>query len=172
MEGVADQLPSRLFVFGQCVLQEDGLLLRDGAVLHIPPKELHVLRLLLKTAGSLVLKDWLLDQVWPRSNVAEESLTRCIYALRKLLGRENDYIKTVYGKGYRFVGEVIERTALPSSLSPLPSLLVLPLRVQDDECGLKMQCELIRRLGAAFGESLLCDGHVPGSGVTRHGLSS
>ncbi|CAI3807044.1 Transcriptional regulator HilA [Pseudomonas sp. MM221] len=154
MEGVADQLPSRSFVFGQYILQQDGLLLRDGTALHLPPKELHVLRLLLGAAGSLVLKDRLLDQVWPCCDVAEESLTRCIYALRKLLGRENDYIKTVYGKGYRFVGQVVERAALPSSPSSVPSLLVLPLLVRDDECGLKMQCEVVRRLTAAFGESL------------------
>lgn len=154
MEGGTDQWPKRSFAFGQCILQEDGLLLRDGTGLHIPPKELHVLRLLLSTAGSLVLKDWLLDQVWPSCNVAQESLTRCIYALRKLLGRENGYIKTVYGKGYRFVGEVVERTVLPSSPSSVPASLALPLQVQDDERGLEMQCELVRRLAAAFGESL------------------
>ncbi|RII78283.1 hypothetical protein D0894_08605 [Pseudomonas monteilii] len=148
MEAVTDQSPGRSFVFGQWILQEDGLLLRDGTGLHLPPKELHVLQLLLAAAGSLVPKDWLLDQVWPNCDVAEESLTRCIYALRKLLGRENDYIKTVYGKGYRFVGEVVERGVPPSSV---PTLLVLPLLAQDDECALEMQCEEVRRLAAAFG---------------------
>ncbi len=93
----------------------------------------------------------MLDQVWPNCDVAEESLTRCIYALRKLLGRENDYIKTVYGKGYRFVGEVVERGGPPSSV---PSLLVLPLLAQDDECALEMQCEEVRRLAVVLG------GHV------------
>ena len=104
MECVTDQSSTRSFVFGRWILQRDGLLLHDGKGLHLPPKELHVLRLLLGAAGSLVSKDWLLDQVWSNCDVAEESLTRCIYALRKLLGRENDYIKTVYGKGYRFAG--------------------------------------------------------------------
>lgn len=130
------------------------MLLHDGKGLHLPPKELHVLRLLLGAAGSLVPKGWLLDHVWPNCDVAEESLTRCIYALRKLLGRENDHIKTVYGKGYRFVGEVVQRAALPSSPSSVPSLLVLPLLVQDDECGLEMQWDLVRRLAVAFGERL------------------
>ncbi|WP_426811249.1 winged helix-turn-helix domain-containing protein [Pseudomonas sp. WOUb67] len=154
MEGGADQLPSQSFFFGQWILQEDGLLLRDGTELHLPPKELHVLRLLLRSAGSLVLKGWLLDQVWASCDVAEESLTRCIYALRKLLGRENDYIKTVYGKGYRFVGEVVERAALPSLPLLMPSLLVLPLRVQDNQCDLEMQREVVRGLSAVFGERL------------------
>ncbi|MDR2315813.1 MAG: winged helix-turn-helix domain-containing protein [Pseudomonas sp.] len=165
MEEIAGQLPNRSFFFGQCILQEDGLLLRDGTGLHLPPKELHVLRLLLEAAGSLVLKGWLLDQVWPNCDVAEESLTRCIYALRKLLGRENDYIKTVYGKGYRFVGEVVDRTALPSSV---PASRVLPLLVQDDGCGVDMQCELVRRLAVAFGESL----RVVPTGLKANALAS
>lgn len=130
------------------------MLLHDGNGLHLPPKELHVLRLLLGAAGSLIPKDWLLDQVWPNCDVAEESLTRCIYALRKLLGRENDYIKMVYGKGYRFIGEVVERAALLPAPSSVPSLLVLPLLVQGDDCGLEMQCKVTRQLAAAFGESL------------------
>ncbi|AZC44738.1 winged helix-turn-helix domain-containing protein [Pseudomonas chlororaphis] len=168
MEWVTDQSSNRSYAFGQWVLQSDGLLLHDGNGLHLPPKELHVLRLLLGAAGSLIPKDWLLDQVWPNCDVAEESLTRCIYALRKLLGRENDYIKTVYGKGYRFVGEVVERAALSSAPSSVPSLLVLPVLVPDDDCGLEMQCEMIRRLAAAFGESLC----VMPSGLTANARAS
>lgn len=164
MEWGTDQSSSRSFVFGRWILQEDGLLLHNGKGLHLPPKELHVLRLLLGAAGSLVPKGWLLDHVWPNSDVAEESLTRCIYALRKFLGRENDYIKTVYGKGYRFVGEVVKRAAVPSSPSSVPSLLVLPLRVQDDAYGLEMQWELVRRLAVAFGGSLC----VMPAGLTTH----
>jgi soluble lytic murein transglycosylase-like protein len=34
--------------------------------------------------------------------VAEESLTRCIYSLRKYLGADKGFIKTIYGRGYRF----------------------------------------------------------------------
>ena len=154
MEWGTDQSSRQSFVFGRWALQEDGLLLRDGKALHLPPKELHVLRLLLSAAGSLVPKAWLLDQVWPNCDVAEESLTRCIYALRKLLGRENDYIKTVYGKGYRFAEEVLERAVLPLSTSSVPSLLVLPVLAQVEACGLEMQREVVHQLAAAFGESL------------------
>jgi len=154
MEWVTDKSSSRSFAFGRWILQGDGLLLHDGKGLHLPPKELHVLRILLGAAGSLVPKDWLLDQVWPNCDVAEESLTRCIYALRKLLGRENDYIKTVYGKGYRFAGEVEERAALPSSPSSVPSLLVLPVLAKVEACGLEMQREVVHQLAVAFGESL------------------
>ncbi|AZC90096.1 Type III secretion transcriptional activator HilA [Pseudomonas chlororaphis subsp. piscium] len=151
---VADQSSSRSFSFGRWTLQSDGLLLRDGKGLHLPPKELHVLRLLVGAAGSLISKEWLLDQVWPRCDVGEESLTRCIYALRKLLGRQNDYIKTIYGKGYRFVAEVVESAAISSAAALAPSLLVLPLQVQGDGCAQALRCEAIRQLGLAFGPSL------------------
>ncbi|AZC51684.1 hypothetical protein C4K35_4105 [Pseudomonas chlororaphis subsp. piscium] len=152
MQLVADQSLGRSFFFGKWILQSDGLLLHDGNGLHLPPKELHVLRLLLGAAGSLISKEWLLDRVWPRCDVAEESLTRCIYALRKLLGRQNDYIKTVYGKGYRFVGKVVERAALSSEPVSVPSLLVLPF--QGDDYSMELHCEVIRQLASAFGESL------------------
>ena len=154
MEWVGDQSSSWSFAFGQWILQGDGLLLHDGKGLQLPPKELHVLRLLLAAGGSLVAKGWLLDQVWPNCDVAEESLTRCIYALRKLLGRENDYIKTVYGKGYRFAGGVVERSVQPSSPSSVPSLLVLPVLAKIEACGLEMQREVAHQLAAAFGENL------------------
>lgn len=153
MSSNADQSLNRSFIFGHWVLQGDGLLLRDGNGVHLPPKELHVLRLLLAAAGSLVTKDWLLSRVWPNCDVAEESLTRCIYALRKLLGRE--CIQTVYGKGYRFMEEVVERADVsPASASSVPSLLVLPLLVQGDDCGLELQGEVVGQLASAFGESL------------------
>jgi len=168
MECVTDQSSTRSFIFGRWILQGDGLLLHDGKGLHLPPKELHVLRLLLGAAGSLVSKDWLLDQVWSNCDVAEESLTRCIYALRKLLGRENDYIKTVYGKGYRFAGGVVERAGLPSPPLSVPSLLVLPVLVQDDACGQEIQREVVHRLAAAFGESLC----VMPAGLTAHAHAS
>jgi len=167
MERGSDKSSSRSFVFGRWRLQGDGLLLHDGKGLHLPPKELHVLRLLLGAAGSLVSKAWLLDQVWSNCDVAEESLTRCIYALRKLLGRENDYIKTVYGKGYRFAGVVVERAIMPSSPLSVPSLLVLPV-VRDDGCGLEMQREVVHRLAAAFGESLC----VMSAGLTANAHAS
>lgn len=153
MEWVFDQSSAPSFILGSWILQGDGLLLHDGNGLHLPPKELHVLRLLLDSAGSLVSKDTLLDQVWPNCDVAEESLTRCIYALRKVFGRQNEHIKTVYGKGYRFVGEVVVRKVEPTQVS-VPSLLVLPLIAHGDCCGMDLHCEVVRMLATTFGDTL------------------
>ncbi|WP_256574015.1 MULTISPECIES: winged helix-turn-helix domain-containing protein [unclassified Pseudomonas] len=135
--------------------------MRDGQGVHVPPKELHVLRLLLKSAGTVVSKDYLLDHVWPRMDAAEESLTRCIYALRKLLKDNKDYIATVYGQGYRFTGPVVELDGASQGQAVGPSLAVLPFRHLDETAALDLQDVLIRQLSTAFGEAL----HVMPSGV-------
>lgn len=135
--------------------------MRDGQGVHVPPKELSVLRLLLVSAGKVVSKDHLLDCVWPGMNAAEESLTRCIYALRKLLKENKGFIATVYGQGYRFNCPVVELGVPNQPRSVAPSLAVLPFRNLDEAGALDLQDRLIRQLSTAFGEAL----HVIPSGL-------
>ncbi|NNB67135.1 winged helix-turn-helix domain-containing protein [Pseudomonas fluorescens] len=94
--------PTASSVFAGWTLHGDGRLTGEGVDIQLPPKEWHVLRLLLASEGVLITKDRLLEWVWPRGEVAEESLTRCIYALRKHLKMDKRFIKTIYGRGYRF----------------------------------------------------------------------
>jgi len=154
MDSATDQPLVKSFVFDHWLLQSDGTLMRDGQGVHVPPKELHVLRLLLASAGTVVSKDYLLDHVWPRMDAAEESLTRCIYALRKLLKENKDYIATVYGQGYRFTGSVVELDVPSQTVAVAPSLAVLPFRNLDETAALDLQDVMIRQLTTAFGEAL------------------
>ncbi|KAF2410584.1 Transcriptional regulatory protein, C terminal [Pseudomonas antarctica] len=94
--------PTASRVFAGWTLYGDGQLTGDGVDIQLPPKEWHVLRLLLASDGALMTKDQLLELAWPGGEVAEESLTRCIYALRKHLKKDKGFIKTIYGRGYRF----------------------------------------------------------------------
>ncbi|MGK9417845.1 winged helix-turn-helix domain-containing protein [Pseudomonas cedrina] len=89
-------------VFGRWTLHDHGRLTGEGSDVQLPPKESQVLRLLLVSGGALMTKDRLLELAWPQGEVAEESLTRCIYSLRKYLGVDKGFIKTIYGQGYRF----------------------------------------------------------------------
>lgn len=89
-------------VFDRWTLHGDGRLTDGEADIQLPPKEGQVLRLLLVSSGTLMTKDRLLELGWPRGEVAEESLTRCIYSLRKHLKADKGFIKTIYGRGYRF----------------------------------------------------------------------
>lgn len=119
MPSVIDLLLPHSYVFGVCELHGDGTLSVDGTTVHLPPKELHVLRLLLNSAGHLVSKDTLLERVWPRCDIGEDSLTRCICALRKALGKEQQYITTLYGKGYRLSCPVTAQLRRPAACGAL-----------------------------------------------------
>ena len=99
---VSNELTTHALVFARWTLHVDGRLTGEGSDVQLPPKEWHVLRLLLGSGGTLMTKDSLLELAWPLGEVAEESLTRCIYSLRKFLGADKGFIKTIYGRGYRF----------------------------------------------------------------------
>ncbi|MGL4602963.1 MAG: HilA/EilA family virulence transcriptional regulator [Iodobacter sp.] len=125
--------PSTQYVFGDFILQADGVLQHKEQHISLPPKELAVLTMLLECAGELVSKDRLLDYVWPNMEVSEESLTRCIYTLRKALieDKNNRYIDTVYGKGYRFcrpVANVILTEPLPGKCT----IALLPFHINEE----------------------------------------
>jgi two-component system, OmpR family, response regulator len=110
--------------FGRWTLQGDGRLIRDGVDVQLPPKECHVLHLLLASVGALVTKDRLLELAWPHSEATEESLTRCIYSLRKYLKDDKGFIKTIYGKGYRFTCPSAIPEVLGAAHTVLPTVHV------------------------------------------------
>jgi serine/threonine-protein kinase len=73
------------------------------------PKAFEILLYLVSNSGRLIEKDELISAVWPDTIVEENNLTQNISALRKTLGekhRENRFIVTVPGRGYKFVAEV------------------------------------------------------------------
>ena len=92
------------YQFGEYILCSDLTLSRNGYALSIPPKEIAVLFLLVRNAGAVISKENIISTVWKGGMVSDESLTRCVYAIRKILGESPDcrYVETVYGKGYRF----------------------------------------------------------------------
>jgi len=65
-----------------------------------------LLLVLVEANGSLVTKEELLSRVWPGIFVAEENLKVHISSLRKALGEDRDFIRTEFGRGYRFTAEV------------------------------------------------------------------
>lgn len=77
----------------------------------LTPKAFDVLVHLVEHSGHLVLKDELMQAVWPDSFVDEVNLPRTIHTLRKALGEDhngNKFIETVPTKGYRFVAPLTE----------------------------------------------------------------
>ncbi len=89
---------------------KERLLLRDGEPVSLMPKAFDILVLLVENSGHLVDKNEILSHVWHDSFVEEGNLAQNVYLLRHALAdsRQQCSIETVRGRGYRFVGNVVE----------------------------------------------------------------
>jgi DNA-binding winged helix-turn-helix (wHTH) protein/Tfp pilus assembly protein PilF len=96
--------PHRGFVFDMFVLDIDrAALLHNGKNVGLRPKSLDVLRFLVEHAGCLVEKEELMDAVWQKAAVSDDSLTHCLIDIRKVLGdTERKMIRTVPRRGFIF----------------------------------------------------------------------
>jgi len=91
------------------VREREFLLVKGGEPLPVEPKAFRVLLFLLRNPRRLVTKDEILNAVWNDCAVSDNSLTRSIATLRRLLGddsREPRFIATVPTVGYRFLCDV------------------------------------------------------------------
>jgi DNA-binding winged helix-turn-helix (wHTH) protein len=90
-------------------------LVADGVPVELGTRAFDLLLVLLEADGSLVTKEELMSRVWPGTVVAEENLKVQIFALRKALGKDRDFIRTEFRRGYRFTAAV--RSTLASGAS-------------------------------------------------------
>jgi Tol biopolymer transport system component/DNA-binding winged helix-turn-helix (wHTH) protein len=90
----------------------------DGGRVEIAAKAFDVLVYLVERAGTAVSRDELMNALWPRAVVEDNSLNKLIAAVRKALG-EGHYIATLQGRGYQFVAEVrVRPEALEGAVAP------------------------------------------------------
>jgi DNA-binding winged helix-turn-helix (wHTH) protein len=99
-----------VFTFADVEVRErEFCIVKAGEALAVEPKAFRVLVFLLRNPHRLITKDELLDAVWNDCAVSENSLTRTIALLRRLLGddtHEPRYIAAVPTVGYRFLCDV------------------------------------------------------------------
>src|SRR5712671_389386 len=88
------------------VLLRQRQLVADGVPIELGTRALDLLLVLLEADGSLVTKDELFRRVWPGIVVSEANLKVQICALRRTLGEDRDFIRTDFGRGYRFAATV------------------------------------------------------------------
>ncbi|MHC8326705.1 ATP-binding protein [Pseudomonas sp. LB1P83] len=101
--------PERCLYFGPFALYtQQHLLLKNGETVQLGSRALLLLIALVTRAGELLKKNELLSLVWPTVIVEECNLRAQIVTLRRVLGdvKDNSYIATVPGRGYRFVAAV------------------------------------------------------------------
>jgi DNA-binding winged helix-turn-helix (wHTH) protein len=95
-------------------------LLADGVPVELGTRAFDLLMVLIDADGALVTKDELLALVWPGTFVDASSLKVQVCALRKALGEDRDFIRTEFGRGYRFTGATRPIAAVPENPGPMP----------------------------------------------------
>jgi DNA-binding winged helix-turn-helix (wHTH) protein len=88
------------------VLLRQRVLLFETVPIELGTRAFDLLLVLLEADGALVTKAELLSRVWPGIFVAEENLKVQISALRKALGEYRGFIRTEFGRGYRFTATI------------------------------------------------------------------
>ena len=93
--------------FDRFVLDEGARrLLRDGGDVHLSPKALTLLELLVSRRPNAVSKAEIHDALWPATNVVEANIANLVGEIRAALGDARHaprYIRTVPRFGYRFI---------------------------------------------------------------------
>jgi DNA-binding winged helix-turn-helix (wHTH) protein/pimeloyl-ACP methyl ester carboxylesterase len=100
------------YAFEDCQLDTDGFeLRRAGEPVKVEPQVFEVLAHLVRHRDRVVSKEELLDEVWGDRFVSESALTSRLKAARRALGDDGQMqrcIRTVHGRGYRFVAPIDE----------------------------------------------------------------
>jgi TolB-like protein/tetratricopeptide (TPR) repeat protein len=112
---------------------------RSGEPRHVEPQVFDVLLYLLQHRDRLVTREELLDAVWGHRFVTPSTVDSRLRAVRRAVeddGRAQRVIRTVHGRGFRFVAPVEERYASvaavgargpgPTATGSGPSVAVLP----------------------------------------------
>jgi TolB-like protein len=117
---------------------------RAGGAVATEPQVLSLLLLLASNPDRLVSKDEIIEKIWDGRIVSEAAIASRIKSARQAIGdngARQRLIRTVHGKGFRFVGGVEFRRPVaaaprvaPASAAPpdpggRPSLAVLPFRL-------------------------------------------
>ncbi len=131
------------WIFGDFRLDPERFELSCGAELvRLEPQVLALLCLLVRHHDRMVTKDEIVEKIWNGQSVSDASISSRIRSTRQAVGDDGHHqttIRTVHGRGFRFVAEVVETapaqaakaTAPPETNSPLtgrPSIAILPFR--------------------------------------------
>ena len=94
---------------------------RSGDLVEVQPQVLAVLVHLIEQRERVVPKEELLDSIWQHRFVTESALTSRIKSVRQAIGdngRDQRMIRTVHGKGYRFVAALDEHDNVSTRAEP------------------------------------------------------
>jgi len=111
-----------VYEFAEFELDEgSGELRRSGSAVPLEPKPFAVLRYLIRHRDRIVPKGEMLGRIWPDVVVGEGSLSSSIRSVRRALGdtgSEQLFVRTLRGRGFRFVAPVRERSVEAAHSDP------------------------------------------------------
>ena len=111
-----------VFRFGEYQLDPGRFeLSRRGEPLRVEPQVLSILQTLIENRDRMVTKSELMDVVWDGRTVSESAVSSRIRSARQALeddGRSQVFIKTIHGKGLRFIADVEEIKEASSGSGP------------------------------------------------------
>ncbi len=111
--------------FGEYRLDPERFeLLRKGMVVHAEPQVLALIIHLVRHHDRMVGKDEIARVIWPDRIVTDASISSRIRSARKALGDDGErqaVIRTIHGKGFRFVAEITETLAARPASAPAPT---------------------------------------------------
>ncbi|HEX2678102.1 MAG TPA: AAA family ATPase, partial [Polyangiales bacterium] len=121
---------------------------------------------LLRTEGRVVSKEELIEHVWQCRALGDNVISVCVAKLRRVLGgKRSNCIASVYGRGYRFVPDVVEIQAPLRSQPPLAYDPTDALFVGRDAVLARLQSTLARTCAGRGGACALLG--EAGIGKTR-----
>ena len=89
----------------------------DGVPVSVGDRAFDLLVLLIEQRGTVVSKEKIMEVVWPRRVVGENTLEGQVSLLRRALQNDRDAIRTIAGRGYQFVGDL----GVDASFAPDPT---------------------------------------------------
>jgi len=139
-------IPMR-YDFADLSLDTEARQLWQGeSALHLSPKAMDLLSILVSEPRRVVPKTELYDRLWPSTFVVEGNLPVLIREIRRAIGdKEHHIIRTVHGTGYSCGISVREASAAGQSASEAPSGVVHTLRYGNQEYRLDQGENLIGR---------------------------
>jgi pimeloyl-ACP methyl ester carboxylesterase/DNA-binding winged helix-turn-helix (wHTH) protein len=110
------------YLVGDAVIDTSRFLFeRRGEAVHVQPQVFDVMSHLVEHRDRVVTKNELLDTIWGDRFVGESALTRRIKTARQLLGDDGisqSVIRTVHGRGYRWIADVTVDAAPTAPRAP------------------------------------------------------
>lgn len=97
-----------------------GELLRGGEALAVEPRAFALISYLVENADRLIGKDELVEKLWEGRIVTDAAISTLVKSARRALGDSGTlqkYIRTMHGRGFRFVAPTILGAGRPAHVS-------------------------------------------------------